>query len=194
MEYKEVINILKVTRQTLSRYVKQGLIKVEIKHNKRYIYNSDDVLKLINKNIERKIVIYGRVSTSKQKKDLQNQIQMLQQYCFSKGYKVFNIYQDIGSGISFEKRNQFFILLDEIINGKVERVIISYKDRISRVAFGLFVELFKRYDCIIEVMSEIGNEKLDSEEVFEEIVSMLHCYSMKMYSKRKNKNKLEITK
>ena len=34
-------------------------------------------------------------------------------------------------------------------------------------------------------MSEIGSEKLDSEEVFEEIVSLLHCYSMKMYSKRK---------
>jgi predicted site-specific integrase-resolvase len=36
------------------------------------------------------------------------------------------------------------------------------------------------------VISEIGNPKLDTEEVFEEIVSMLHCYSMKLYSKRKN--------
>jgi predicted site-specific integrase-resolvase len=34
-------------------------------------------------------------------------------------------------------------------------------------------------------MSEVGSEKLDSEEIFEEIVSLLHCYSMKMYSKRK---------
>ena len=34
-------------------------------------------------------------------------------------------------------------------------------------------------------MSEIGNQKLDSEEIFEEIVSLLHCYSMKLYSKRK---------
>jgi putative resolvase len=32
----------------------------------------------------------------------------------------------------------------------------------------------------------VGNAKLDSEEIFEEIVSMLHCYSMKMYSKRIN--------
>jgi len=30
-------------------------------------------------------------------------------------------------------------------------------------------------------MSEVGSEKLDSEE----IVSLLHCYSMKLYSKRK---------
>lgn len=34
-------------------------------------------------------------------------------------------------------------------------------------------------------MSEIGSAKLDSEEIFEEIISLLHCYSMKLYSKRK---------
>jgi putative resolvase len=49
----------------------------------------------------------------------------------------------------------------------------------------LFYHLFKKYNCEIVVMSEVGSEKLDSEEIFEEIVSLLHCYSMKMYSKRK---------
>lgn len=34
-------------------------------------------------------------------------------------------------------------------------------------------------------MSEVGSEKLDSQEVFEEIMSLIHCYSMKLYSKRK---------
>ena len=34
-------------------------------------------------------------------------------------------------------------------------------------------------------MSEQGSKKLDSNEIFEEIVSLLHCYSMKLYSKRK---------
>ena len=36
-------------------------------------------------------------------------------------------------------------------------------------------------------MSEVGFEKLDSQEIFEEIVSLLHCYSMKLYSKRRVK-------
>ena len=36
-------------------------------------------------------------------------------------------------------------------------------------------------------------DKLDKEEIFEEIISLLHCYSMKLYSKRnKDKNTLEI--
>jgi len=40
-------------------------------------------------------------------------------------------------------------------------------------------------------MSEVGDKKLDAEEIFEEIVSLLHCYSMKLYSKRRNQ-KIEI--
>ena len=42
-----------------------------------------------------------------------------------------------------------------------------------------------KYGGEIIVISEVGSEKLDSEEIFEEIVSLLHCYSMKLYSKRK---------
>lgn len=72
-------------------------------------------------------------------------------------------------------------MLDDIISGKVERVVITYKYRLSRVGFELFCHLFKKYNCEIAVMSEVGSQKLDSEE----IVSLLNCYSIKMYSKRK---------
>src|SRR3712207_6578895 len=110
----------------------------------------------------------------------------MKQFCFSNGIMLNGVYQDIASGIDFEKRKNFFEMLNEIIDGKVERVIITYKDRLSRVGFNLFKHLFKKYNCEILVISEIGSEKLDSEEIFEEIVSLLHCYSMKLYSKRKN--------
>ena len=75
-------------------------------------------------------------------------------------------------------------MLDDIIAGKVERVVISYKDRLSRVGYDLFYYLFQKFHCEIVVMSEVGSEKLDSQEIFEEIISMLHCYSMKLYTKR----------
>jgi len=57
---------------------------------------------------------------------------------------------------------------------------------LSRVGFELFKFLFQRFGTEIVVISEVGNPKLDSEEIFEEIVSMLHSYSMKIYSKRRN--------
>lgn len=185
MKAKEVLQLLQVTRPTLTKYVKEGIIKTTVLPNGRYDYDKESVYKLFNKGVDRKTYIYARVSTYKQKPDLENQINMLKQFCFSNGYCVNRVFSDIASGISFEKRKDFFAMLDEVISGKVERVVITYKDRISRVGFELFSHLFQKYNCEIIVMSEIGSEKLDSEEVFEEIVSLLHCYSMKMYSKRK---------
>ena len=108
------------------------------------------------------------------------------------GYVISGIYSDIASGISFEKRKEFFEMLDDITENKVERVVITYKDRLSRVGFDLFYHLFKKYNCEIVVMSEVGSEKLDSQEIFEEIVSLLHCYSMKLYSRRKVQRIKEI--
>ena len=190
MKAKDVLRILNITRPTLTKYVKNGIIGVTELPNGRYDYDEQDVYKFLNKDCSRKTVIYARVSTNKQKKDLQNQIDMLKQFCFSNGYVINGIYSDVASGISFENRNDFFSLLDEVISGKVERVVITYKDRMSRVGFELFKHLFLRFNTQIIVMSDIGSSKLDSEEIFEEIISLLHCYSMKLYSKR-NQMKLK---
>lgn len=185
---KEVLRLLNVTRPTLTKYVKEGTIKVTTLANGRYDYDEESVYKFLNKDMKRKTYIYARVSTSNQRKDLENQVEMLKQFCFSNGYTIDGIYKDIASGISFEKRSDFFSMLDDIISGKVCRVVISYKDRLSRVGFELFYHLFLRFNCDIVVMSEIGSTKLDSQEIFEEIISLLHCYSMKLYSKRRADN------
>ena len=194
MKAKEVLELLQITRPTLTKYVKEGLIEVTTLPNGRYDYSKESVYKIFNKGVKRKTYIYARVSTTKQNKDLENQIDMLKQFCFSNGYEVSKVYSDIASGISFEKRKDFFKMLDDIISGKVERVVISYKDRLSRVGYELFYHLFKKYNCEIIVMSEVGSKKLDSEEIFEEIISLLHCYSMRLYSKRKGQKIKEILK
>lgn len=131
------------------------------------------------------------MSTSKQKTDLENQISILKQFCFTNGYVISGIYSDITSGINFEKRHDFFRLLDEVIEGKVKRIVITYKDKLSRVGFELFSHLFQKFNCKIVVMSEVGFEKLDAQDIFEEIVSLLHCYSMKLYSSRRRLNKIK---
>lgn len=187
MKAKEVLQILRVTRPTLTKYVKEGLVKVTVKGNGQYDYDADSVYQVLNKDIERKTYVYARVSTSKQKPDLENQVELLKTFCFQNGYVLNGVYQDIASGISFEKRAEFFELLDEVVAGKVKRIVITYKDRLSRVGFELFSHLFAKYGCELIVMSEVGSTKLDSEEIFEDIVSLLYCYSMKFDSKRKNK-------
>ncbi len=190
---QDVLKLLRISRMTLHRYVQDKKIRVITKPNNRYDYNDDDVYKFLNKDVKRKTVIYARVSTSKQKKDLENQIEMLKTWCVNSGLQINSIYADVASGISFDKRKEFFEMLDEIIDHRIEKVIIAYKDRLSRVGFELFSHLFKKYGTEIVIISDIGNKKLDSEEIFEEIVSLLHSYSMKLYSKRHHdKKKIEI--
>lgn len=185
MKASEVLSVLRISRGTLSSYVAQGLIKTKPLPHNRYDYDSDSVYAIISGG-RRKIFIYARVSTAKQKTDLKNQVELLKQFCFAKGYNIDGVYQDTASGISFAKRTDFFKLLDLVLENKVRKIVITYKDRLSRVGFELFTNLFKKFGCEIEVVSEVGSEKLDSQEIFEEIVSLLHCYSMKLYSSKKN--------
>ena len=131
--------------------------------NGLYDYNKEDVYKIFMRGVERKTYIYARVST--QKKDLESQIELLKQFCFDNGYKMHGVFSDIASGISFEKRKDFFKMLDDILAGRVERVVIAHKDRLSKVGFELFKYLFKKFNTEIMVMSEVGNEKLDAQEI-----------------------------
>ena len=189
MKANEVMKTLRISRSTLLNYRKVGKLRVTKLHNGHYDYNADDVYQLMNGDQQRMNIIYSRVSTYKQKDDLKNQENLLKQFCLNQGLTINRSYKDISSGISFEDRKEFFELLDLIMDYKVDKVIITYKDRLSRIGFDLFKTLFEKFGTEIVVVSEIGNEKLDSEEVSDDIIALLHCYSTKMYSKRsKNKN------
>lgn len=185
MKAHQVLQTLRISRPTLGKYCKEGKIRYSVLPNGRYDYHEDSVYAFLNKEVPRQTVIYARVSTAKQKADLQNQVETLKGFCVQNGWQLHGIYQDVASGISFEKRKEFFTLLDKVLAHQVQRVVISYRDRMSRVGFELFVYLFKHFGTEIVVMSDVGSVKLDSQEVFEEIVSLLHCFAMKLYSKRR---------
>lgn len=185
LKAKDACRILGISQVTLGTYVKKGYIKVTELPTGRRNYDEASIYAFLNKSVNRRNYIYARVSSYGQKKELQNQIDLLTNYCFQNGIKIDGTFSDVASGISFEKRKHFFELLDDVVDGKVAKVIITYKDRLSRVGFELFYHLFQHYGTEIIVISEQGSTKLDSQEIFEEIVSLLHCYSMKLYSKRR---------
>ena len=147
MKSSDACKLLQVTKPTLYKYKENGFIKANRLPNGYWDFDEESVYSFFNKDVPRKIYAYARVSTNKQKKDLENQIQMLKNWCFSNGIQLNWLFSDIASGISFERRNQFFTMLDEIIQKKVKKIIITYKDRLSRVGFGLFLYLFKQFGC-----------------------------------------------
>ena len=193
MKYKEAEKILKVNRATIYRYVKTGKLRVTQISEHRYNYNDDDVFKLAGLTEERKAVIYARVSTAKQQKDLENQISTIRQYANSIGYKIDKVYSDIASGMSYD-RDEFKSLLSDVLSFKIKTIVISNKDRFSRISFDMWKELFESYNCNIIVMNDdIDSSESAEKEIFEDIISLIHCFAMKMRSKQR-KNKLKMIK
>ena len=173
MKAKEVLKILKITRPTLTHYVKSGKLKVIRLPNGMYDYDEDSVLKCANITTERSSVIYARVSTQKQKKDLQNQIETLMNYAISNGYKITKIYKDIASGLSYD-RGDFLSLLNDVIDYKIKNVFITNKDRLTRVSFDMWKTLFKQFNCELKVINETNNENDNNDkEIFNDIISLI---------------------
>lgn len=190
MRAGKVMRLLNISRSTLRRYRIEGILKAEKKATNQYEFDDDSVWLFKNKHEPRQTVLYGRVSTYKQKSDLANQMQELKDFAQSKVYHVDHTFADIASGISFKRRKEFFKMLDLILDGKVERVIITNQNRLSRVGFELFEYLFQNYSTAIETVSDEMNPKTDEEELFEEIISLLHCFSTREYSHQRSERKL----
>lgn len=142
-----------------------------------------------NNSEDKSVAVYARVSTTKQKQDLNNQIKFLKQYSLAKGMNPVYVFSDIASGMN-ENRNGLNELIDKIIEGKISKVIISHKDRLSRFGYGYLENLFNRFGAEIETVNlEDDKEKSFQDELTEDLISIIHHFSMKFYGNRRNKCK-----
>lgn len=183
---KKIRNILQITSQCLYQMRITGRIETKQISDKKYLYKLPE--KFI-KEKEPKLAIYARVSTSKQKKDLENQIKYLRQYIVANGNIVDEklIFSDIASGMN-ENRKGLNELISEIISGSVTKIVISNRDRLTRFGYGYLKSLFDRYNCeIIEV--NLTEDKTFEQELTDDLIAIIHHFSMKFYGKRKNKLK-----
>ena len=190
MRAREVKKILNVTQRTLTNYIHQGLlnpIKINAHH---YEYNDDEVYKIINGNKPRTVVTYARVSLRKQKNDLVSQNERLYDFAIRNGYAITEQLQDIKSGMNFTERKAFMKLLTMVINHEVKTVIVENKDRLVRFGFDLVKELFKQHGTEIIVVSDADNKTYE-QELTEDLISIIHYYSMKSYSNRRKMNKIK---
>ncbi|WP_367699246.1 IS607 family transposase [Helicobacter pylori] len=177
-----------MSRVTLWKYVKSGKIRVKQEPNGYYIYNDSDVYSLAGIEDGRLNVVYARVSTQKQKQDLQNQIENCISFINAKGISVDNIYSDIKSGMSLDRKG-FMELLNAVMAFKIKAVYISYKDRLARLSYELVEKLFSDYGTKIVIINQCESISLE-QELFEDIMQTIHSFSMKMYSKRRIAKKL----
>ncbi|MBR0061976.1 MAG: IS607 family transposase [Selenomonadaceae bacterium] len=177
--------IVGVTPQTLRNWDKTGKLKPHHTTKNGYRYYSEEqlnqVLRITPK--PRTVVGYCRVSSPKQKDDLERQIENVRTYLLVQG-KPFEIISDIGSGINY-KRKGMLELLNRIIKNDVEKVVVLYKDRLSRFGFELIEYVASLYECEIEVID--NTQKTEQEELVEDLVQIVTVFSCKLQGKRAHK-------
>ena len=177
--------IVGVTPQTLRNWDKSGKLKPHHTAENGYRYYSEEQLNQVLqiKPKSRTIVGYCRVSSPKQKDDLERQVENVKLYLLAQG-KPFEIVSDVGSGINY-KRKGLLELLDRITKNEVEKVVVLYKDRLSRFGFELIEYVASLHECKIEIID--NTQKTEQEELVEDLVQIITVFSCKLQGKRAHK-------
>lgn len=180
--------ILGVSAQTLRNWDNNGKLHPHHTSNNGYRYYSHEQLNQvmnIKPNIDRITIGYCRVSSNKQKDDLQRQVENMRLYLTAQG-KPFEIISDIGSGINYKKKG-LQELIKRISQNNVEKVVVLYKDRLVRFGFDLIEYIASLYNCEIEIVD--STEKTEQQELVEDLVQIITVFSCKLQGKRANKTR-----
>lgn len=191
---KDFAELLGVSVKTLQRWDREGILTSNRTPTNRRYYTYDQYLQFKGINTEndnRQTVIYARVSTRNQKDDLINQVNFLKQFCNGKGLIVDQCIEDYGSGLNYN-RKQWNKLLEEVMEQKIKTIIITHKDRFIRFGYDWFEKFCMKYNTNIVV---VNNEELSpQEELVQDIVSILHVFSCRLYGLRKYKKQIQEDK
>lgn len=183
---KQVKEQLGITSQTLYNWRRLGKIDYKELNSRNFLYDYDS-LGLTEPKV-RLNVIYARVSNTKQKNDLIKQEQILRQFMAAKGVMVDKCYTDIASGMN-ENRKGLNSLIEMVKNNEIDTIYISYKDRLTRFGYGYFEKWFEFHGTEI-VYINLTKEDDFQQELTEDLISIIHHFSMKMYSNRRKVLKL----
>jgi len=180
-----------VSVKTLQRWDREGRLKAKRTVSGRRYYDEADLdtaLNLPQRPAVRLTVAYCRVSSPAQRPDLQNQRAALESYAVSKHVIVDEWIMEIGGGLNFG-RKRFLALVDAIVAGEVERLLIAHRDRLARFGFALLKHLCETHETELVVMN---TETLSPEqELVQDLMSIVHCVSSRLYGLRNYRKALE---
>ena len=188
---KDFAELTGVSVKTLQRWDREGIPEANRTPTDRRYYTYDQYLQfkgIKTKNDIRQVVIYARVSTKNQKDDLQKQVSFLRQFCNARGIIVDQCIEEYGSGLNYN-RKKWTKLLNEVMEQKIKTIIITHKDRFIRFGYDWFEKFCMKFHTTIVIVNK--EELSPQEELVQDIVSILHVFSCRLYGLRKYKKQIE---
>lgn len=188
MRPHEFAKRLGVSVKTLHRWDESGKLSAKRTLSNHRYYTEDDLAVargLQAAQSKRKVVVYCRVSSPKQRQELKNQQTCMEQFCLARGLEVDEYLLEVGGGMNF-KRRQFLSLVVDALEGRVSTIVIAHKDRLCRFAFDLIETLVSRAGVKIIVANQPALSP--HQELVEDLLAIVHCFSCRLYGSRSYAN------
>lgn len=186
----EACKILGIKEGILRRWADQGKIKTIRTPGNIRLFDITSVdpstnLFAIREKKDPIIILYSRVSSVKQKDDLERQKEYLKNHCADKYPRLQEI-TDIGSGINF-KRKGLLQILGLIKEGNVSTLVVASKDRLARFGFELIEWLCKEYGTQILVLD--NQDTTPEAELGNDLMAIVQVYCCRWNGRRRYKTK-----
>lgn len=192
MRPHEFAEKLGVSVKTLQRWDKSGRLPAKRTPSNHRYYTTEDIAVAQGLKSEpeaRKNIIYCRVSSPKQKNELENQRIAMEAFFLAQGLVIDEIVCEIGGGLNFNRR-QFLRIIFEALDGKVAIIGVAHKDRLCRFAFELIDNLVTRNGCKIIVANQVSFSP--QQELVEDLLAIVHCFSCRLYGSRSYTSKEKL--
>ena len=192
----EIMEILNISYSTIKNYDKQGKLPIQRTETGRRVVLKEDLLNYLDSlkmlihddKTTKHDVIYARVSSNEQKTkgDLDRQAMFLMENCHDLQKPI--ILKEVGSGLN-DKRKKIQELIRMVEDNEVNRVFVTYRDRLTRFGFHYLESMFKAHGVEI-VVKDKDKKKSVQEELVEDMMALIASFSGKLYSMRSKKNKV----
>lgn len=131
---------------------------------------------------ERKTAVYARVSSHKQKADLERQTNRILRYAATHGIKIDNITEEIASGMNGNRPKLNKLLAD----GQYD-IIIEHRERLTRFAFEAIENALKAQNRKIIV---IDDKEID-DDLVRDVTEVLMSFCARLYGRRGARNRTD---
>ena len=133
-------------------------------------------------NKEAITICYCRVSSYKQKDDLDRQIKFMQAK-----YPNAEIVKDIGSGLNY-KRKGLKSILGRAMRGDKLEIVVTHKDRLARFGFELIEWIIQQSGGKVMVLKQTNLSP--KQELTNDLLSILHAFSCRIHGLRNYKSQV----
>jgi predicted site-specific integrase-resolvase len=181
---KEARKQLGLHPNTLRKYADEGIIDTIKTPSGQRRFNIESFIQQKQNSLQ--TILYCRVSSVRQKDDLNNQ----KNYLISK-YPGAEIISDVGSGLNF-KRKGLRTILERLLQGNSIKLVVAERDRLCRFGFELVEYLIVKNGGKLVVLNQIASSP--ESELVSDILSIIHVFSCRIHGMRKYKNQIKEDK